>query len=172
MGTVVVGAVESGTAGNAAAAAEGTGAGAGAGATWEEVCYRATGEYACRPATTTLAALDAQRHAQRPEGYAVEGWRALETRFGDVGVWRPYRAPDGTSHIQLNEYLTWPRRQVATPAFVALLVDWATDLSFRRAAHRVAEATAGWSVCHESARCGASCSRWRPACWRRSRPGR
>ena len=56
---------------------------------------------------------------------------------------RLYRAPDGTAHFLLDEHLGWLPGQVATPAFAALVVDWATDVPFRTAARRVGEATAG-----------------------------
>ena len=56
---------------------------------------------------------------------------------------RLYRAPDGGAHFLLDEHLGWLPGQVATPAFAALVVDWATDLPFRTAARRVGEATAG-----------------------------
>jgi hypothetical protein len=45
--------------------------------------------------------------------------------------------------VLLDAALGWPPGQVATPAFAALLVDWATDAPFRTAARRVAQATAG-----------------------------
>jgi hypothetical protein len=93
-----------------------------------------------------LVALEEALHAQRPAGYAVEGVRerTLVTRVGDVRVRRRlYHAPDGASHFLLDEHLGWPAGQVATPAFAALLVDWATDVPFRTAARRVAQATAG-----------------------------
>lgn len=122
------------------------GRGGGAGVAWEEQCFREACRYACRLAAVALEALEAQAHAQRPGGYVVEGWRerTLVTRFGDVRVRRRlYRAPDGTWHLLLDERLGWPAGQAATPAFAALLVDWAADVPFRTAARRVGEATAG-----------------------------
>ena len=127
----------------APAGAHADGAGDGA---WEESCFRAACRYAGGLAAEHLAALDARLHAQRPAGYTVEGFRerTLVTRFGDVRVRRRlYRAPDGTGHFLLDAHLRWPAGQVATPAFAALLVDWATDVPFRRAARRVAQSTAG-----------------------------
>ncbi len=113
---------------------------------WEEECFRAACRYACGLAAEHLAALEARLHAGRPAGYAVEGWRerTVVTRFGDVRVRRRrYRAPDGTRHVLLDVHLGWPPGQAATPALAALLVDWATDVPFRTAARRVAQATAG-----------------------------
>jgi Uncharacterised protein family (UPF0236) len=113
---------------------------------WEEQCFRAACRYAGVLAAEHLAAVEAQVHAQRPAGFVVEGWRerTLVTRFGEVRVRRRrYRAPDGTRHVLLDAQLGWPARQAATPAFAALLVDWATDVPFRTAARRVAQATAG-----------------------------
>jgi Uncharacterised protein family (UPF0236) len=118
----------------------------GAGVAWEEQCFREACRYACRLAAVALEALEAQVHAQRPGGYVVEGWRerTLVTRFGDVRVRRRlYRAPAGARHLLLDERLGWLPGQAATPAFAALLVDWATDVPFRTAARRVGEATAG-----------------------------
>ena len=89
---------------------------------------------------------EAALHARRPGGYVVVGWRerTLVTRVGEVRVRRRlYRAPDGGAHFLLDEHLGWLPGQVATPAFAALVVDWATDLPFRTAARRVGEATAG-----------------------------
>ena len=74
------------------------------------------------------------------------GWRerTLVTRFGEVRVRRRlYHAPDGAAHFLLDEHLGWPAGQAATPAFAALLVDWASDVPFRAAARRMAQATAG-----------------------------
>jgi hypothetical protein len=113
---------------------------------WEAACFRAACRDACTLAAEHLAAVEAALHAQRPTGYVMEGWRerTLVTRFGDVRVRRRrYRAPDGARHVLLDEALGWPPGQVATPAFATLLVDWATDVPFRAAARRVAEATAG-----------------------------
>jgi hypothetical protein len=118
----------------------------GAGWDWEAACFREACRYACRLAERELAAAEARLHAARPDGYAVEGWRArtLVTRFGDVRVRRRlYRAPDGAAHLLLDEHLGWPAGQAATPALAALLVDWATGMPFRTAARRLAEATAG-----------------------------
>ena len=117
-----------------------------AGADWEERCFREACRAAGQLAVVRLAALEGHLHAQRPRGYVVEGWRerTLVTRFGDVRARRRlYTAPDGTAHFLLDEHLGWPPRQVATPAFAALLVDWATEVPFRTAARRVEAATAG-----------------------------
>lgn len=117
-----------------------------AGADWEERCFREACRAACQMAVARLEALEGHLHAQRPRGYVVEGWRerTLVTRFGDVRARRRlYTAPDGTAHFLLDEHLGWPPRQVATPAFAALLVDWATEVPFRTAARRVEAATAG-----------------------------
>jgi hypothetical protein len=113
---------------------------------WETACFRAACRYGRRLAEAELAALEARLHAQRPRGYVVEGWRerTVVTRLGDVRVRRRrYRAPDGTAHLLVDEHLGWPPGQAATPAFAALLVDWATGVPFRAAARRVGEATAG-----------------------------
>lgn len=122
------------------------GDGGGAGADWETACFRAACRYGCQVAVAELAALEAQLHAQRPGGYIVEGWRerTLVTRLGEVRVRRRlYRAPDGAAHFLVDEHLGWPAGQAATPAFAALVVDWATGAPFRVAARRVGEATAG-----------------------------
>lgn len=130
-------------------------AGDAGGSAWEEVCFVAACAYARGLATTMLAALEARLHGQRPPGITVEGWRArtVVTRFGEVRVWRrlyrdsravaPNSTPEGAWHFLLDEHLGWLPYQVATPAFAALLVDWATDVSFAVAARRVSEATAG-----------------------------
>jgi len=97
-------------------------------------------------AAQDLAALEAWLAAHRPPGYVAQGWRerTLVTRMGDVRVRRRrYRAPDGTSHFLIDEHLGWLPGQVATPAFAALLVEWASDVPFRAAAQRLAAATAG-----------------------------
>jgi hypothetical protein len=124
----------------------GLAAGPGGGEGWETACFRAACRYGCRLAEADLAALEARLHAQRPRGYVVEGWRerTVVTRLGDVRVRRRrYRAPDGTAHSLVDEHLGWPPGQAATPAFAALLVDWATGVPFRVAARRLGEATAG-----------------------------
>ena len=137
--------------GTEAAALAGRGRGArrqrrGRGEDWEARCFREACRYGCRLAAGALAAQEAALHARRPGGYVVVGWRArtLVTRLGEVRVRRRlYRGPDGTAHFLLDEHLGWPPGQAATPAFAALVVDWATDLPFRTAARRVAAATAG-----------------------------
>lgn len=113
---------------------------------WEERCFREACRLARQLAVTALAALEGELHVARPRGCVVEGWRerTVVTRFGDVRVRRRlYTAPDGTAHFLLDEHLGWPARQVATPAFAQLLVEWAADVPFRVAARRVAQATAG-----------------------------
>ena len=97
-------------------------------------------------ATQELVALEAWLDAHRPTGYVAQGWRerTLVTRMGDVRVRRRrYRAPDGISHFLVDEHLGWLPGQVATPAFTALLVEWASDVPFRAAARRLAAVTAG-----------------------------
>src|SRR4029450_12414676 len=92
-----------------------------------------------------LAALEAWLHLARPVGYAVEGGRGrvLVTRMGDLRLGRRLdRGPDGRAHFLLDEHLGWTPRQVATPSVLALLVDWATDVSFAEAARKLAGATA------------------------------
>ena len=113
---------------------------------WEEASFREACRYAARLAAVALDDLEGQLHAQRPGGYVVEGWRerTLVTRCGEVRVRRRlYRAPDGTMHFLVDEQLGWSPGQVATPAFATLLVEWASDMPFRTAAHRLAKATAG-----------------------------
>jgi Uncharacterised protein family (UPF0236) len=120
--------------------------GAVAGPDWEERCFAAGCAFARELAVTLLAALEAWLHLARPVGYAVEGWRGrvLVTRMGDLRLRRRlYRAPDGRAHFLLDEHLGWTPRQVATPSVLALLVDWATDVSFAEAARKLAAATAG-----------------------------
>jgi len=96
-------------------------------------------------AAQDLAALEAWLDAHRPPGYVAQGWRerTLMTRMGDVRVRRRYRAPDGTRYFLIDEHLGWLPGQVATPAFAALLVEWASDVPFSAAARRLAAATAG-----------------------------
>ncbi len=43
----------------------------------------------------------------------------------------------------LDEHLGWVPGHLTTPAFATLLVEWASDMPFRTAAHRLAKATAG-----------------------------
>lgn len=117
-----------------------------AGPDWEERCYAAGCAFARQSAATLLAALEAWLHLARPTGYQVEGWRerVLVTRMGDLRVRRRlYRTPDGGAHFLLDEHLGWTPRQVATPSVLALLVDWAADVSFAEAARKLAAATAG-----------------------------
>ena len=115
-----------------------------AAADWEGPCF-ARPPLAHRLAGAELDAVEQRLHAQRWAGYVAVGWRerTLVTRFGEVRVRRGlYRAPDGAARFLLDEHLGWPAGQAATPDFAALLVDWASDVPFRAAARRMAQATA------------------------------
>jgi hypothetical protein len=117
-----------------------------AGADWEERCYAAGCAFARELAQALLLALEAWLHLTRPAGDAVVGWRTrtLVTRMGDLRVRRRlYRRGAGAARFLLDAHLGWTPRQVATPAVLALLVDWATDVPYAQAARRLAAATAG-----------------------------
>src|SRR5438105_4979939 len=121
---------------------------AAAGVDWEEAAFRDGCAHGRGLALARLTELEAALHEGRPATLAVEGWRTrtVVTRLGEIRVRRRlYRdaGGGGGSVFLLDAHLGWTPKQTATPAFRALLVDWASDVPVDEAARRMGAATAG-----------------------------
>ena len=101
---------------------------------WEEASYREGCSHARERAIARLRALDDELLRCKPNGRTVLGFRerTMVTRFGDVVVSRRmYRDSDGRTVFDLDDYLGWKPRQLASPSITQSVVEMATEISFR-----------------------------------------
>ena len=113
---------------------------------WEAMIYRQACDEAQKRATTHLRGMDEVLFRWRPAGWRVVGFRerTLVTRFGEVRFRRRlYCDKHGCYHFLLDEYLGLPAHQAATPDMQAICTTLASAMSFRQAARRLRQITAG-----------------------------
>jgi len=103
---------------------------------WETQIFRRVCEQGQREAMAYLDELEDALFQQRPQGWAVVGFRErmLVTRFGEVRIRRRlYRDESGSYHFLLDEYLGLKAYQAATPEMQMMCTELGGEMSFRKA---------------------------------------
>ena len=113
---------------------------------WEGKVFQKVCEQAQKHAVEYLEALEAALFAQRPDDWAVVGFRerTLVTRFGEVRLRRRLYQDESRKHrLLLDEYLGLKAHQAATPEMQAICTKMGSEMSFRKAAELLEEWQAG-----------------------------
>jgi hypothetical protein len=117
---------------------------------WEGRIFREVCAQGQREAAAYFEALDETLYEQRPDEWAVVGFRerTVVTRFGEVRMRRRlYRDERGKYHLLLDEYLGLKANQAATPEMQAICTVMGSQMSFRTAAGLLARWQAGVLSC-------------------------
>lgn len=117
---------------------------------WEGRIFREVCAQGQREAAAYFEALDETLYEQRPDEWAVVGFRerTVVTRFGEVRMRRRlYRDERGKYHPLLDEYLGLKANQAATPEMQAICTVMGSQMSFRTAAGLLARWQAGVLSC-------------------------